>query len=558
MARRGVHGFQEQRRRRQAQAGIGLISIAVGAVILMLVATWGAGKIKDELDDAVAESTGTYMLSVKGGLDAFLSSTFDDIARADYDAVRAGTPAGPGGSGRPAYPSFRPSGTAADGSQEFTLAIEDLRTARNVPAAFPSRTPSGSAALVKIIRSGDATCPGTSCRIDGLAYTARPLSSGFGSKGDPNMIGQFLMSTEGYGLAAMIGEPAQLRGSTGSFANPVDSGTDGIVGVHSLLDTTMYEQFVRFRDRRDPDLQGDLTVAGTTTLNDVNVRGDLGVGDDGEGNNCIELRATGRVTVRCEGLLQAATGQFAGEAATVVDGVKGVTTKGVVDSDGGLRVQGTALTAVGEDQGVDLSLGGSATVAVRRQDGDDTRVESTQFNAQKVQLVYDGGPVRANQACTASQRGMLALTSQGAVAYCNDAGTSGMRWMEFIRVGTEGDPCGAETLSGALAQGSAGTLVCRAGFWRKLSDQYSALTLVGSRIVNNNDVVGKPVCGNLGSALIYLVPRAFESNRPAWNWYVENAGGQWTVRVNAPDWGASTGVPAVGQAIALMYCSYSY
>jgi hypothetical protein len=534
-----------------------LVEVGVALLVTTLFAVVGAGRLKAELDDAAAESTGTYMLTIKGGLDAFLSSTFDDIARANYDAVRGGTAPGPGGSGRPAYPSFRLERTLGDGSQEFSLSLNDLRTARNVPAGFPSYAPLANQALLRVIRSGGSTCPGTQCRIDAMAYSVRPLHSGISRSGDSSMVGKFLMATGGYGLAAQIEQPDQLRGATGSFANPVDLSMDGIVGVHSLLDTTLYEQFVRIRDTRDPNLQGNLTVAGTTNLNEVNVSGDLGVGDDGSGNHCVELRPQGRVVVSCEGLVQASKGEFAGTKQTVVDGSVGVTTRGLVDSDGGLRVRGTSVTAVGEDDGLDISLGG-AGVAIRRQDGTDTRVESTQFDAEKLRLRNASATVRAGQACTADQLGMMALTTQGGVAYCNNAGTQGVVWMEFLRVATEGDSCGAQTIPGSLAQGTAGTLVCRNGNWRKLSDQYSALTLVASRIVANGDIVDKPTCGNQGSSLIYLVPRAFDSNRPAWDWFVENAGASWRVRVNAPDWGQTTGTPKLAQAIALMYCSYAY
>ncbi|WP_025139629.1 hypothetical protein [Achromobacter sp. DH1f] len=544
--------------RMKRQAGSLLAELGIVLAILAVLAVLGSSKVKADLDDTVAEFTGTYMLSVKGGLDAFLSSTFDDIARGRYDAIRAGTAPGPGGSGRPGYPSFRLERTLGDGSEEFSLSLLDLRRAKNVPSGFPASAPLGNIPLIRVIRSGGATCPGTQCRIDAMAYSSRPLNSGIARFGDSNMIGKFLMSTAGYGMAAQVDNPAELRGATGAFANPVDLGMDGIVGVHALLDTTMYEQFVRIRDSRDPDLQGNLTVAGTTNLNVVNVKGDLGVGDDGAGKHCVEIRPEGRVLVNCEGLLQASRGEFAGGKQTVVDGTVGVTTKGLVDSDGGLRVRGTSVTAVGEDEGLDLKLGTNSGVAIRRQDGTDTRVESTQFDAQKLRLRNASATVRASQPCSAEQLGMMALTTQGGVAYCNDAGTQGTLWMEFLRVATEGDSCGAQTVGGSLAQGTAGTLVCRNGNWRKLSDQYSALTLVASRIVMNGDTVPKPACGNLGSSLIYLVPRAFDSTRPAWEWVAENSGGLWRVRVNAPDWGQTVGNPKLAQAIAQIYCSYAY
>lgn len=539
-------------------AGFVATELTTVLAILAILAVYGAGKVKAELDDTIAEFTGTYMLSIKGGLDAFLSSTFDDIARANYDAVRTGTGAGPGGSGRPAYPSFRLERTLGDGSQEFSLSLLDLRRAKNVPGGFPSTAPLGNVPIIKVIRSGGATCPGTQCRIDAMAYTSRPLNSGVARFGDSAMVGKYLMSTAGYGMASQVENPAELRGATGTFANPVDLGTDGIVGVHSLLDTTMYEQFVRIRDTRDPDLQGNLSVAGTTNLNVVNVSGDLGVGDDGTGKHCVELRPEGRVIVSCEGLVQASKGEFGGTKQTVVDGNLGVTTKGLVDSDEGLRVRGTSVTAVGEDDGLDIKLGTNTGVAIRRQDGSDTRVESTQFDAQKLRLRNPSATVRAGQACAAEQLGMMALTTQGGVAYCNDAGTQGTVWMEFLRVATEGDSCGAQTIPGSLAQGTAGTLVCRNSYWRKLSDQFSALTLVASRIVANGEVVARPSCGDRGSALIYLVPRSFDSNRPAWQWVVDSSGGNWVVRVNAPDWGQTVGSPKLAQAIALMYCSYAY
>lgn len=143
-------------------AGFVAAELTAVLAVVAILAVYGAGKVKSELDDTIAEFTGTYMLSIKGGLDAFLSSTFDDIARANYDAVRAGSVAGPGGSGRPGYPSFRLERTLGDGSQEFSLSLLDLRRAKNVPGGFPSTAPLGNVPMIKIIRSGGRNLPGYS------------------------------------------------------------------------------------------------------------------------------------------------------------------------------------------------------------------------------------------------------------------------------------------------------------------------------------------------------------------------------------------------------------
>ncbi|WYX33296.1 hypothetical protein WJ976_32995 (plasmid) [Achromobacter denitrificans] len=48
-------------------AGFVATELTTVLAILAILAVYGAGRVKAELDDTIAEFTGTYMLSIKGG-----------------------------------------------------------------------------------------------------------------------------------------------------------------------------------------------------------------------------------------------------------------------------------------------------------------------------------------------------------------------------------------------------------------------------------------------------------------------------------------------------------
>ena len=66
--------------RRLRQQGFALVELAIAAVILTLGAIWMATRISNDVQDAGAQATARYLLSVKGAVQAMTVEHFDLLA----------------------------------------------------------------------------------------------------------------------------------------------------------------------------------------------------------------------------------------------------------------------------------------------------------------------------------------------------------------------------------------------------------------------------------------------------------------------------------------------
>jgi len=119
-------------------------------------------------------------------------------------------------------------------------------------------------AQVQIVRG--AACPGPACRLDALVYTDKPLLQAASGLPDLMRMAALLGAAGGYGGAVWMDAPARLRGANFDFPNPLIPGLPvlptGTLALWSGLDSAAHERYVRMQDARNPDLRGDLSVAG--------------------------------------------------------------------------------------------------------------------------------------------------------------------------------------------------------------------------------------------------------------------------------------------------------
>lgn len=232
------------------QRGFALIELAIAAVILTLGAIWMATRISNDVQDAGARATARYLLSVKGAVQAMTVEHFDHLA---------GYPPPPGVTAPPAAPDW------LFGPMPLDVGIAQLRQPRAdgqpgyLPAHFPETPVYGDAVRVRIWREG--SCPGESCRLQAIVHTLAPVRASGELAYSPELVGQVLMATEGYGGHAPPGSPGYIRGAIFNVPNPAGE-VAGIVAVSASLDTTLFHQFVRQGDTRQVWLQNTLDVAG--------------------------------------------------------------------------------------------------------------------------------------------------------------------------------------------------------------------------------------------------------------------------------------------------------
>src|SRR5690606_31889564 len=184
--------------------------LAMAAVIRTLGAIWMATRISNDGQDAGARATARYLLSVKGAVQAMTVEHFDHLA---------GYPLPPSGV---TPPSVTPDWLL--GPMPLDVGIEQLRQLRAdgqpgyLAADFPEAPVYGDAVRVRIWREGG--CPGESCRLQAIVHTVAPVRAAGELAYSPELVGQVLMATEGYGGHAPPGAPGYIRGAIFNVPNP--------------------------------------------------------------------------------------------------------------------------------------------------------------------------------------------------------------------------------------------------------------------------------------------------------------------------------------------------
>ncbi len=227
-----------------------LLQASIVLMLALLGSVWAGSRLMRDAADAQAEATGTYLLAIKGALDAAIAANFHAYASGTAVADASGTP------------RF---------ANAMAPTLTELRTLGHLPPGFADTTPAGQTVQIRIQRDA-ARCPGTGCRIDALVNTRTPFRQPFSGEPDFEAAALAVQAMQGWGAAAWQAEPGQLRGPAFERDNPEGAAAGGIVGILAMLDTTMWSQFVRVGDDRDPALQGNLSVQGSSSVQRVGVR----------------------------------------------------------------------------------------------------------------------------------------------------------------------------------------------------------------------------------------------------------------------------------------------
>jgi len=231
------------------QAGVFLLELGLALMLALIGAIWAGAQVMQAVRDGQAEATGNYLLAIKGAMDGAIAGNFHAYAR--------GLPL-----------------TSADGATRFANpmapTLAELRTLGHLPSSFPDLTPAGQSVLIKVQRDA-ARCPGIGCRVEALIHTTTAFR-GRTEDVDYQAAALAVSTMEGWGGAAWFDQPDKIRGTAFTQDNPVSASAGGIVGVMAMLDTSMWNQFVRMGDDRDPALQGNLSVNGSVSAKRVGLR----------------------------------------------------------------------------------------------------------------------------------------------------------------------------------------------------------------------------------------------------------------------------------------------
>ncbi|MFC4274748.1 prepilin [Achromobacter aloeverae] len=229
-----------------------MLELAFVLAIACLAAVWGADAWRREAQALAGQAAGAWLLEIRDALARMMTRHQDELAQgaAPRDAH-----------GSPAY------------ADAYAPRLDELMRHGHLPGSFPVTSAGGMRVAIRILRG--PACPGAGCRLDALAYSAPPVGAWSGREGgsgtgqpgaDPATLAAILAGAGGHGGHVDGLAPDHLRGPNFHFPNPPIPGMGrlpvGTVAVWAGLDTAAAWPYVRMRDSRNPDFQGDVTVAG--------------------------------------------------------------------------------------------------------------------------------------------------------------------------------------------------------------------------------------------------------------------------------------------------------
>ena len=462
-----------------------------------------------------------------------------------------------------------------DGELVWQPRIADLVAMGYLPPGWTATASTLNNAPYAIeFRRVPAGCVAAACNIEGHIVLGGPIRSGPVDT-DGAVIGPILARIGADSGVSLPTDPTRIVGfgNTWTLPNPVPGQPAGVVAVRVGSGSSGYGQFVSIGDNRDPNLAGNLTVAGSTLFGDGGTRSEFRSAlqvdaqpvslRNASGTDCVWLRPDGVVDILCSGSLSATSGVFrdASGHATSIAGT-GLVTGGSVAADAGLVTPAMAVFGPDDPNALvvkagDLFVRNPAGTALLRvaANGDVTAgndlVATGAVQAQRLTLT---GTVNEGDACGVGQVAMMAT---GGLATCQ--GTSFRATSRYASLGAACATAGLQAVDAATSD----ALVCRRGYYASQSGLTSARVYMAGFAVRHGDYVSAAAALPEGcpatagpvapQATIFLLPQTDSETpgNPVLNRNAQWTGQGWTISLTD-----GTGAPTTSNAVAEVYCLY--
>ena len=229
--------------------GFALLELIIAMALASLLALWGGSFWMQQAEDAAAQSSGVWLLTLKKAVDQMLVRQADVLV----GIVQA-----------------EPSGTGYRDIWRPTIA--ELIAAGHLSKGFPGKPALGYEASVRVF-TPEGACLTRGCKIEALVW-AQPVAGQLRQANNTNRLGKLLTALEGQGASVHPFLPQRIKGPTVDRPNPPSAELValpvGTIAALSFYDSTQYAHFVRQNDLRDTVLKGRLEVAqGISTPTDV-------------------------------------------------------------------------------------------------------------------------------------------------------------------------------------------------------------------------------------------------------------------------------------------------
>jgi hypothetical protein len=419
-----------------------------------------------------------------------------------------------------------------------------------------------------------AGCVVAACNIEGHIVLLGPIRSG-PTDSDGALIGPILARIGADSGVSLPMDPAHILGfgHTWSLDNPVPGQPAGVVAVRVGTASSGYGQFVRIGDTRDPNLLGNLTVAGNTLFGDGTTRSEFRSAlqvdaqpielHDASGTACVTLRPDGVVDILCNGALSATSGVFrdtSGHATTIAS--SGLVTTGSVSADGGLSTGAMTVFGIDDPNALVVKAGdlfvrnpaGTALLRVAADGSVTAGADLVATGAVQAQRLTLSASVNEGDACSTGQ---VAMMASGGLATCQ-----GSTFRATSRYASLGATCGTAGLQ-AVDTTTADALVCRGGYYASQSALTSPRVYMAGFAVHHGDYVaaatalpnGCPATASpvAPQATIFLLPQTDSetAGNPVLNRNAQWTGQGWTISLTD-----GAGAPTSSNAVAEVYCLY--
>lgn len=231
------------------EGGFALLELIIAMALASLLALWGGSVWMQQAEDAAAQSSGVWLLTLKKAVDQMLVRQADMLVGI--------VPPEPNGSGY--RDIWRPT-------------IAELIAAGHLSKGFPNKPALGYEPRVRVF-TPEGACLTRGCKIEALVW-AQPVAGQLRQANDTNRLGKLLTALEGYGASVHPFLPHRIKGASVDRPNPPSAELAilpvGTIAALSFYDSTQYAQFVRQNDLRDTVLKGKLEVTqGISTPADI-------------------------------------------------------------------------------------------------------------------------------------------------------------------------------------------------------------------------------------------------------------------------------------------------